>query len=339
MKIKYSTLLLQIIIGILSILPLTVFAESHPSVGDPILVCRGQSDDFLITFQSVTKTCGEWRAGELPDKDKKMIPKQVSGTYTNDNYGISIDLPDGWSGTVTEFHVSKVGEPITGLQAMEGGIEENMDAMQEGKFAIIMFTISDITDETIPPEPKSPNEDYKGECGYIFAEKIISKGKKAMKLDAECTGDDQSMMMRAYHYATIDKVLMYAYATSPSSDFENNLDKFEDSVKTLSIDNLVDIAYEIPDELMDDLETIDDDFDDKVMIEDFETIDEDFDDKEMMQEIIMSPRKQIEAGTTPTDVVCNDGKELLIKVSTGSGTCVKSSSVSKLIERGWGTLS
>jgi len=38
-------------------------------------------------------------------------------------------------------------------------------------------------------------------------------------------------------------------------------------------------------------------------------------------------------------VVCNEGKELLIKISTGSGVCVKSSSVSKLIERGWGTLS
>jgi len=57
-----------------------------------------------------------------------------------------------------------------------------------------------------------------------------------------------------------------------------------------------------------------------------------------MQEIIMSPRKQIEAGTAPTDVVCNEGKDLLIKVNTGSGTCVKSSSVLKLVERGWGTL-
>ena len=80
----------------------------------------------------------------------------------------------------------------------------------------------------------------------------------------------------------------------------------------------------IPEPNFDDEKDIDDDFDDKVMIEDFETIDEDFDDKEMMQEIIMSPRKQIEEGTSPTDVVCNEGKELLIKASTGSGVCVKS---------------
>jgi len=325
MKIKYSTLLLTIIFGILSILPLTVFAESHPDVVDPILVCRGQSDDFLVTFESVTKTCGQWRAGESPAEDitNIVIPKQVSGTYTNDDYGISVRLPSGWSGTVTDFKVSETGAPITQLQVMDGGIEANMDAMQEGKFAIIMFTIVDKTDDKTIPEPGPPTEEYEVDCSYISAEKITSDGKNAMKLEAECTGTDTSMKIRAYHYATADKIVMYAYTTSPSSNFDNHLDKFEDSVKTLSIDNLVDISYEIPDEMMEDSE---------------ERTDEDFDDKEIMQEIIMSPRKQIEAGTAPTDVVCNEGKEILIKVSTGSGTCVKSSSVSKLVERGWGTL-
>jgi len=322
MKIKYSTLLLPIIFGILSILPLTVFAETHPDVVDPIAVCRGQSDDFLVTFQSVTKTCGEWRAGELPDKDKKMIPKQVSGTYTNDDYGISVDLPSGWNGIVSELKVSDA--PIIQLQVMERGIESNMDAMKEGKFAIIMFTIADKTDDKTIPEPEPPTDEYEVDCSYIFAEKITLDGKNAMKLEAECTGTDISMKIRSFHYATADKIVVYAYTTSPSSIFDNHVDKFEDSVKTLSIDNLVDIAYEIPDEMMKDSKEI---------------IDEEFGDKEIMQEIIISPRKQIEAGTAPTEVVCNDGKELLIKVSTGSGACVKSLSVSKLVERGWGTLS
>jgi hypothetical protein len=325
MKIKYSTLLLPIIFGILSILSSTAFAESHPDVADPILVCRGQSDDFLVTFESVTKTCEQWRAGESPAEDitNIVIPKQVSGVYTNDDYGISVDLPSGWSGTVTDFKVSETGAPITQLQVMEGGIEANMDSMQKGEFAIIMFTIVDNTDAKIIPEPKPLTEEYEVDCSYISAEKITSDGKNAMKLEAECTGTDISMKIRAYHYATADKIVMYAYTISPSSNFDNHEDKFEDSVKTLSIDNLVDIAYEIPDEMIEDSEEI---------------IDEDFGDKEIMQEIIISPRKQIEAGTVPTDVICNEGKELLIKVSTGSGTCVKSSSVSKLVERGWGTL-
>ena len=187
-----------------------------------------------------------------------------------------------------------------------------------------MFTIMDKTDDKTIPEPEPPTEEYEVDCSYIFAEKITLDGKNAMKLEAECTGINTSMKIRAYHYATAYKIVMYAYTTSPSSIFDNHADQFEDSVKTLSIDNLVDIAYEIPDEMMEVSEEI---------------IDDNFEDKEIVQEIIISPRKQIKAGTAPTEVVCNEGKELLIKVSTGSGTCVKSSSVSKLVERGWGTLS
>lgn len=328
MKIKYSILLLPIIFGVLLILPSTVFAETHAEIVDPIAVCSGQSDDFLVTFQSVTKTCGEWRTQDdipqiVPTEDNinKMMPKQVSGTYTNDDYGISVDLPSGWNGIVSELKVSDA--PIIQLQVMERGIESNMDAMKEGKFAIIMFTIADKTDDKTIPEPEPPTDEYEVDCSYIFAEKITLDGKNAMKLEAECTGTDISMKIRSFHYATADKIVVYAYTTSPSSIFDNHVDQFEDSVKTLSIDNLVDIAYEIPDEMMKDSKEI---------------IDEEFGDKEIMQEIIISPRKQIEVGTAPTEVVCNDGKELLIKVSTGSGACVKSSSVSKLVERGWGTL-
>ena len=191
-------------------------------------------------------------------------------------------------------------------------------------YSDLFAQLNEATAKETTPEPEPPTEEYDVDCNYIFAEKIISDGKNAMKLEAECIGTDISMKIRSYHYATADKIVMYAYTTSPSSIFDNHIDKFEDSVKTLSIGNLVDIAYEIPDEMIEGSEEI---------------IDEDFDGKEIMQEIIISPRKQIEAGTAPTDVICNEGKELLIKVSSGSGVCVKSSSVSKLVERGWGILS
>ena len=54
--------------------------------------------------------------------------------------------------------------------------------------------------------------------------------------------------------------------------------------------------------------------------------------------IYKSPREQIHSGIAPTEVVCKEGFELLLKTSDGSPACVKESSVSKLIERGWGEL-
>lgn len=47
------------------------------------------------------------------------------------------------------------------------------------------------------------------------------------------------------------------------------------------------------------------------------------------------PLKQIQDGTEPTNVTCTEGLELVLKLSNGQPACIKSSSVEKLIERGW----
>lgn len=47
------------------------------------------------------------------------------------------------------------------------------------------------------------------------------------------------------------------------------------------------------------------------------------------------PLKQIEDGVNIKNVTCTEGLELVLKQSTGNPACVKPSSVSKLIERGW----
>jgi len=47
------------------------------------------------------------------------------------------------------------------------------------------------------------------------------------------------------------------------------------------------------------------------------------------------PLKQINSGVEPTQVTCTEGLELVLKVSNGKPACLKPSSVSKLIERGW----
>ena len=47
------------------------------------------------------------------------------------------------------------------------------------------------------------------------------------------------------------------------------------------------------------------------------------------------PLKQVQDGTNPSDVICTEGLELIMKFSDGQPACVKSTSVEKLIERGW----
>lgn len=47
------------------------------------------------------------------------------------------------------------------------------------------------------------------------------------------------------------------------------------------------------------------------------------------------PLKQIQAGVAPNQVTCTEGKELVLKQSTGMPACVNPTSVEKLINRGW----
>jgi len=54
-----------------------------------------------------------------------------------------------------------------------------------------------------------------------------------------------------------------------------------------------------------------------------------------LPKLFIAPHAQLLAGVSAEDVICNDGFELLQKISTGKSVCVISSSVDKLIERGF----
>jgi len=182
--------------------------------------------------------------------EKMMEQNEVSGTYINNEYGIEVKLPDGWSGMESNFKDPSTGEWITGFQAMEGGLNANMDSMQKGEFVVIMLSIIDKSQDKSPPDVNPPSDDFDVDCDIQTAEEIKVNNKDAMKLQVECTGTDASMKARTYHYGTLAKTIMLGYMASPSSDFEKDIDKFENSVKTLKIQNQVDLTYEIPDSMV-----------------------------------------------------------------------------------------
>lgn len=49
-----------------------------------------------------------------------------------------------------------------------------------------------------------------------------------------------------------------------------------------------------------------------------------------------SPKDQMDSGTLPIDVKCNDSLQIIFKKSSDSVACVKQSSVEKLVTYGWG---
>jgi len=57
--------------------------------------------------------------------------------------------------------------------------------------------------------------------------------------------------------------------------------------------------------------------------------------KPILTNDVISPRIQVKHGVAPSDVICNDGLELVFKNSDNSPACVKPKTAEKLIERGW----
>lgn len=53
---------------------------------------------------------------------------------------------------------------------------------------------------------------------------------------------------------------------------------------------------------------------------------------------LLSPRQQISTGIEPDNVICSNGFVLLKKIFDNSTVCVRTNSVQKLVERGWGTI-
>jgi len=74
---------------------------------------------------------------EMPSEEDiaRMMPKDVSGTYTNLDNGVSVDFPSGWSGTVNEFPDIVPGEWRIFVLVMNEGWQANPAAMVEGKLA------------------------------------------------------------------------------------------------------------------------------------------------------------------------------------------------------------
>jgi carboxymethylenebutenolidase len=60
-----------------------------------------------------------------------------------------------------------------------------------------------------------------------------------------------------------------------------------------------------------------------------------FSDSALANIMYLSPLKQVDSGIKPIDVACPPGLELVLKQSNGQPACIKSQSVTQLIQRGW----
>jgi hypothetical protein len=88
-------------------------------------------------------------------------------------------------------------------------------------------------------------------------------------------------------------------------------------------DTMEDTMEEMPDETMED--TAEEEMTDDAME----------DDSEMETEELASPLQQLKSGVDPHEIQCGDGLQLVFKASNFRPMCIKESSHSVLLQRGW----
>src|SRR6185503_17868025 len=138
--------------------------------------------------------------------------QEVSGTYTNEELGVAITFPDGWSG----FEVAQTSE-TTFVSTSPGGLSEPDPATM--KTINLVITAKGGRD---PSDPSSLTQDVI-DCNPPSIQSRTVAGKQGTEVTVECPGSAQKFRMVAVE--TGENIVAVMLMT-PVSEFDSNVSAF-----------------------------------------------------------------------------------------------------------------
>ena len=176
--------------------------------------------------------------------------KQVNGTYKNPDYGFEISFPQGWVGT--EFS-GPFGEIVSTSPFQLGANTTDFSAMSimfvDNRNNTALATISNMTNPLATTSQGSGSDSTEApRCKLISFTPVTINGIKGEEGTYNCenimlgTGENTSIMAKGVTFATKDNSLILISYTGAKNLYEKELPKFEDSVKTVKIDNPGDVS-------------------------------------------------------------------------------------------------
>lgn len=203
-----------------------------------------ENKEYVITFAALPEKYESYLpvAQKMIDSfeiDETKLPKVISGSYENSDLALKIDLPKGWSGVE--------------------GSESLFDTDQTMKFAAIAFpklgsitSLEDIENisalgiayadlEDLLSGDYSPSEECVTSPNLSIV--AINAGLKAAEFEVECESIDSMMKGKAYFFATEENNAVYVvYMAFSEAAYNDHLSEFEESVKTLQIENTLNLS-------------------------------------------------------------------------------------------------
>ncbi|MGI0014329.1 MAG: hypothetical protein ACREBU_12940 [Nitrososphaera sp.] len=155
------------------------------------------------------------------------MPQEVSGTYVNEELGVEITFPDGWSG----FEVAQTSE-TTLVTTSPGGLSESDPATMK----TISLLITDKGGRD-PNDPSSLTQEVI-DCNQPSINARTVAGVQGTEVTVECPSTAQTWRMVAVE--TADNIVGVMFM-APSSEFDSNVGAFDSAVGSLKVEGAMDI--------------------------------------------------------------------------------------------------
>lgn len=159
---------------------------------------------------------------------ERNIPQNLNESYANPSVGFHILLPGGWNG-INYQNIAMVSP--AGVHSSNGNLGPNGDKVL---MVIEALNVSDFQDQ------RRKNSEVENNGCKIVSDKYVKINNiNGQELFWQCGSDNDNKILN-YFFASGNKIIVVGLKGS-GSVFDSNLDKFRNSVSTLSIDKPTDI--------------------------------------------------------------------------------------------------
>ena len=164
----------------------------------------------------------------LPDQ-LANIPEYLNESYSIPSVGFHISFPGGWKGL--DYQNIAMISPA-GVHLTNGNLGPNRDQ--------VLMVIQTLNVSDFIREREQYTENEKNGCSILSDRIVKINTMNSHELFWQC-GPNQDDKIISYFFASKDKIFVIGLKGS-GSVFDNNLEKFRNSVRTLSINEPADIS-------------------------------------------------------------------------------------------------
>ena len=176
------------------------------------------------------------------------LSKNVSGQYINPNLGFKIVFPEGWTGIETSLIVTMGQVSPSGVSPGDIPTQfRNQDAsisitgvpialmeMAMPLVSAFMTNDSGLFGNSSMLDVMENVQQFAG-CEHISASILKLNGVIAEEKTDECTTLGIYTKSKSYTFTTEKGLVMIAYSANSKKNYESNLAKFDESIKSLSV--------------------------------------------------------------------------------------------------------